>query len=267
VHNLFQASTNVFSGSAPEDDAAFAELARLGIKTLISVDGSKPDVETARKYGLRYIHLPFGYDGVPTNRVAELAKAAQSSEGPIYVHCHHGLHRGPAAVAVICQASAGWTTNQAVSWLRQAGTSPDYPGLYRATAEFQMPAPAALNRVAELPEITKPSSIVEAMVTIDAELDRLKGAQKSGWSAIPGHPDLTPRQSTTQLWEQLRELARTDDTARRPEAFRSKLREAERSADQLRASLVVPGIVVPASDASLQALVKTCAACHRQYRN
>ena len=115
VHNLFRATTNVFSGNSPDSDAAFAEIAKLGVKTIISVDGGKPDVELARKHGLRYIHLPIGYDGVPANRVAELVKAAQSSHGPLYVHCHHGRHRGPAAVAVICQATVGWTTNQAVT--------------------------------------------------------------------------------------------------------------------------------------------------------
>src|SRR6185436_3172872 len=101
LHNLFRVTTNILSGSSPYRDAAFAEIARLGVKTIISVDGTRPDVETARNHGLRYIHLPFGYAGVPTNRVAELVKAARTASGPIYVHCHHGLHRGPAAVAVI----------------------------------------------------------------------------------------------------------------------------------------------------------------------
>ena len=126
VHNLFRATTNVFSGNSPDSDAAYAELAQLGVKTIISVDGAKPDAEAAREYGMRYIHLPIGYDSVPSNRVVELVKAAQTVTGPIYVHCHHGKHRGPAAVAVICEATAGWTTNQAVTWLKEAGTATDY---------------------------------------------------------------------------------------------------------------------------------------------
>jgi protein tyrosine phosphatase (PTP) superfamily phosphohydrolase (DUF442 family) len=136
LHNLFRVTTNIFSGDSPVSDAAFLELAKLGVKTIISVDGSKPDVDSARKHGLRYIHLPFGYDGIPTNRIAELVKAGQSANGPIYVHCHHGLHRGPAAVAILCQASMGWSTNQALAWLKQAGTASDYTGLYRAVEDF-----------------------------------------------------------------------------------------------------------------------------------
>jgi protein tyrosine phosphatase (PTP) superfamily phosphohydrolase (DUF442 family) len=267
VHNLFRATTNVFSGSSPSGDSAFAEIARLGVKTLISVDGSRPEVETAHKHGLRYIHLPIGYDGVPTHRVAELARAAQSSAGPIYVHCHHGLHRGPAAVAVICQAIAGWTTNQAVSWLKQAGTATDYPGLYRSAMDFRPPEASALIGIVELPEVARASSLVEAMVTMDAEFDRLKAAQKAGWSKIPNEPDLTPAHPATILWEHLRELARTDDTAKRPEDYRTKLANAEKASDQFRTLLRDASSNTAPRDAAFKSLGQSCAACHKQYRN
>ena len=267
LHNLFRATTNVFSGSSPEDDAAFGEIAKLGVKTIISVDGSKPDVETARKHGLRYIHLPIGYDGVPTNRVAELAKAAQSSPGPLYVHCHHGLHRGPAAVAVICEATAGWTTNQAVAWLKQAGTAPDYVGFYRSAAEFRLPEAVALARIVELPEVTKSSFIVEAMVAIDEEFDRLKAAQKVGWSKIPNQPDVTLAHTATILWEYFRELTRTDDTAKRPDDYRAKLAAAEKATDQFRALLRDDKADTAARDTAFKSLGQTCGACHKQFRN
>ena len=268
LHNLFRATTNVFSGSSPEDDAAFGEIAKLGVKTIISVDGSKPDVETARKHGLRYIHLPIGYDGVPTNRVAELAKAAQSSPGPLYVHCHHGLHRGPAAVAVICEATAGWTTNQAVAWLKQAGTAADYAGLYRSAMDFRPPAAAALARIIELPAVAKTSSLVEAMVAIDGEFERLKAAQKSGWSPVAGQPDLSVAHTATILWEHFRELARAEDTVRRVGGdYRAKLADAEQAADRLRAQLRDDQTGTATRDAAFQAVGKSCAACHRQFRN
>jgi protein tyrosine phosphatase (PTP) superfamily phosphohydrolase (DUF442 family) len=112
VHNAFRATDRIYSGSQPEGEEAFAAFARLGVKTIVSVDGSKPDVEAARKHGLRYVHLPYGYDGIPTNRMVELVKLAAEGSGPLFVHCHHGRHRGPAAVAVMCEASAGWTTTK-----------------------------------------------------------------------------------------------------------------------------------------------------------
>ena len=123
---------------------------------------------------MRYIHLPIGYDGVSTQRVAELVKAAQTSQGPLYVHCHHGKHRGPAAVAVICEATAGWTTNQAVTWLKEAGTAADYPGLYRSAMDFRLPEAAVLASIVELPEVARTSSVIDAMVAIDRLL-KLQG--------------------------------------------------------------------------------------------
>ena len=164
LHNAFAVTPKIFSGSSPDNEAGFAEIAKLGVKTIISVDGGKPDVETAKKYGLKYVHIPFGYDGIPTNRVVELVKAAQTLDGSFYVHCHHGKHRGPAAVAVMCEAVSGWSTDLAEQWLRQAGTASDYPGLYRNVREFKLPSAAELAAVKKLPEVAQRSSLVETMV-------------------------------------------------------------------------------------------------------
>jgi protein tyrosine phosphatase (PTP) superfamily phosphohydrolase (DUF442 family) len=267
IRQLFRADTNVFSGNSPETDAAFAEIARLGVKTIISVDGGRPEVELARKHGLRYIHLPIGYDGVPTNRQVELVQAALSSPGPLYVHCHHGMHRGPAAVAVICEGTAGWTTNQALAWLKEAGTAADYAGLYRSVREFRRPDVAALARVVELPEVAKTPALVEAMVAIDAEFDRLKAAQKTGWQGIPNQPDMVPAHTATILWEHFRELLRTDDTANHPVDYHSKLTAAANAADRLRSLLREAPAPAAARESAFQDLGQACVACHRRYRN
>ncbi|MGE0610114.1 MAG: hypothetical protein AB7O62_23685, partial [Pirellulales bacterium] len=66
--NAIRLHPKVVSGGQPEGEAAFAELRDLGIKTVISVDGARPAVPLAKKYGLRYVHLPHGYDGVPEQR-------------------------------------------------------------------------------------------------------------------------------------------------------------------------------------------------------
>lgn len=266
VHNAFRASTNIYSGSQPEGEETFAALARLGVKTIISVDGSKPDVATARKHGLRYIHLPYGYDGVPTNRVVELTKAVTTEPGPFFVHCHHGKHRGPVAVALMCLASEGWTTNRAVDWLREAGTASDYPGLYRAAREFKPPTAAEIAAIKELPEVAQSSSLVEAMVAIDAHFDALKLSQKAGWKTPPGHADISPAHEATLLWEQLRELNRLDDTIKRPADYRIELSKAEQAAEALRKLLREPA--TPSTiDNAFKSVSQSCVTCHKKYRN
>lgn len=267
IHNLFSATPKIFSGSSPDNEAGFAEIAKLGVKTIVSVDGGKPDIEAAKKYGLKYVHIPFGYDGIPSNRVVELVKAAQTAEGPLYVHCHHGLHRGPAAVAVMCQGVASWSTNLAEQWLKQAGTSPDYPGLYRNAREFKAPSSAQLAAVKSLPEVAQTSSLVEMMVVIDEHFARLKFAQKTAWKNVPGQPDITPAHEATLLWEQLREMARLADTATRPEDYRTKLAESEKVTDQFRALLKAAPLDAAKADDAFKKVGASCGACHKAYRN
>ncbi len=89
----------------------------MGIKTVISVDGAKPNVELANRFGLRYVHNATWLRWISETRGLELAKAVRDLPGPIYIHCHHGKHRSPAAAAVAClgagliqadQANASW---------------------------------------------------------------------------------------------------------------------------------------------------------------
>ena len=141
--NLVQVHSKVVSGGLPEGDEAFEELQSLGVRTVISVDGMTPDVETARRYGLRYVHLPHGYDGVPDVRATQLAKAVRELEGPIYIHCHHGKHRSPAAASVACVAGGLIPKAKSLSILQLAGTSHNYRGLYESARQVK-PLPAAL---------------------------------------------------------------------------------------------------------------------------
>lgn len=101
LHNVFRITDKLLSGSVPEGDLGFQTLQKLGVKTIITVDGAKPDVERAKKFSMRYVHLPIGYDGVPADQGLRLAKAVRDLPGLIYMHCHHGKHRSPAAAVVV----------------------------------------------------------------------------------------------------------------------------------------------------------------------
>src|SRR5688572_28625302 len=63
--NVVRLAERLYSGGLPGGEPGFRTLQRLGIRTLITVDGARPDVATAKRYGMRYVHLPFGYDGLP----------------------------------------------------------------------------------------------------------------------------------------------------------------------------------------------------------
>jgi protein tyrosine phosphatase (PTP) superfamily phosphohydrolase (DUF442 family) len=268
VSNFFRLSDRIYSGSAPEGEAGFAELKARGIKTIITVDGAKPDVETAARYGLRYVHLPIGYDGVPTNQALRLVKAAETLPGPIYVHCHHGLHRGPSGAAVICMALEGWTPEQADGWLKLAGTSTNYLGLYRSVELFRPPSTEVLKNVsADFPAKSPVSPLADVMIEIDGRVDHLKLIQQAGYKTPPANPDLDPPNEALLLHELFKELLRSPEMEKHNQDFRDKLLRAEEAANSLHLDMLMNPLDPKRADAMFQRLNDACAACHKAYRN
>lgn len=273
VTNFFKLSDEIYSGAAPEGEQGFATLKKLGIKTIITVDGAKPDVATAKKFGLRYVHLPFGYDGIPTEQAFRLVKAARELPKPIYVHCHHGQHRGPAGAAVICEGTEHWNSARAIDWLKQAGTSTNYPGLYKSVATFHQPTEAELRIVSdEFPEISKIPALAETMVEIDGRFDNLKLIKKAGYQTPATHPDLSPANEAVLLDELFKELIRSPECRKHGADFRTKLLTAEKSAEELKATLEsLPEQPGDADEMKLSAAYKkmagSCTACHKAHRN
>lgn len=272
IDNLFLLGANVYSGSTPEGDDGFAALQKLGVKTILSVDGSSPNVALAKKHGLRYVHLPHGYDGISTNLQLQLAKVAESLPGPIYVHCHHGKHRGPTAAAVICMTKDAWTSEQADAWLRAAGTSTNYPGLYDVVRHFKKPCADTVHALpSDFPAVAKVSGLVDAMVAIDEHWENLKAIRAAGYATPKNHPDLKPANEAVILWEHYREAQRLPEIANGKDLiarFKSAEDEAKNSERLLRDYAAGPKPDIRAQlDRSFDAMGKTCASCHKAFRD
>jgi len=273
LHNVYRITDNLYSGSSPEGDEGFQSLKELGVKTIISVDGSRPDVAIAHKYGLRYVHLPVGYDGISRQQVLELAKAVRDLPGLVYIHCHHGKHRGPtAAAAVHLCLDEKCSVEQAVAEMRRAGTDPHYTGLYAVPKTLTRPTLAELDRVqTDFPEVAKVPGLVQVMVEIDAHWENLKRIQAAGWKVPPDHADLDPPHEALQLVEQYREAGRLEHVKGRPEEFRRWLTDAEAKVSELERVLrpgekkraVNPGT----ADDAFRKAGGSCAQCHAKYRD
>jgi protein tyrosine phosphatase (PTP) superfamily phosphohydrolase (DUF442 family) len=272
LHNVIQVSDRLYSGSSPEGDAGFESLRKLGVKTVVSVDGARPDVARAAKVGLRYVHLPIGYDGISQEQAVQLAKAVRDLPGPVYLHCHHGKHRGPAAAAVVLWClDEKCTAAQAVAVMKRAGTDPRYSGLYAAPGALRRPTAAELDRAkAEFPEAAAVPALAQAMVRIDEHFDHLTLIKKAGWKVPKDHPDLDPPHEALQLVEHFTELARQPAVAKRPDEFRGWLGEAEGAARDLEKALRALGKEMSAAAAAEQAFERSralCARCHARYRD
>jgi protein tyrosine phosphatase (PTP) superfamily phosphohydrolase (DUF442 family) len=273
IENTFRLSPRLYSGGDPQGVAGLKALKALGVRTLISVDGATPDVEAARALGLRYVHLPIGYDGVPREQAVRLVQAVKVLPGPVYVHCHHGKHRGPAAAAVCGIANEGWTSEEALAWMKDAGTSPDYAGLFASAREFVPPSAEERARVGRaLPEKAVVPALVDVMVRVDERWDQLKAAQQAGFRTPPNRPDIDAPHEALQLAELFRELLRLPETKERGEAFLDAAQAAASHARRLEASSRSFGKGPTAEarksvEAAFLAVSRTCTACHSRHRD
>lgn len=255
IENLKLVTPQLLSGSQPESEEAFQELARRGVKVIVSVDGSRPDVELAHKYGLRYVHIPIGYDQIKPQSRADLVEATKPTSGIVYLHCHHGRHRGPAAAAYCGMARGQLTTDEAVKLLMAAGTKADYTGLWDAVKKFELPQvkPGPLVETAEVEPLTT------AMVHIDhswAEIDRqIKVGKVDDWKKLI-HEALL-------LHEEFREVPRTAKLT--DDDLKSLFQAAIQDTEGLHKAAEKQDLAVLKTASQKVAL--GCAACHTKHRD
>ncbi|MCA9027898.1 MAG: hypothetical protein KDA86_22000 [Planctomycetaceae bacterium] len=170
-------SSGITCGAVPESSDEFFALSEWGIHTIVSVDGMQPDLRAATHAGLKYVHIPIGYDGVSQDAIGRMTRVLRDCESPIYVHCHHGKHRGPAAAAVCAMIAKEIDRQQAVQLLTDAGTSHDYPGLWRDVSHFEpLPQDAVLPEISSSVEL---EPLAAAMVEIDECWEKLQHALES----------------------------------------------------------------------------------------
>jgi protein tyrosine phosphatase (PTP) superfamily phosphohydrolase (DUF442 family) len=266
--NAYRVTDKVISGGQPDGEEAFAELQRLGVKTVITVDGATPDVEAARRHGLRYVHLPHGYDGIPDERIEDLAKAVSDLPGPIYIHCHHGKHRSPAAAAAACVATGDLSSAEALDLLRAAGTSPAYRGLYQSVAEAKpIPTELLVAHEVEFRESVELPPMADAMVAIERLHDHLQRVGENNWQTMGDHPDIDPPHEALLLREAFTELLRTDEAKRQPHGFVETLKRTEKDAQQLEDSLRAGKHSQKEATASFDRISNDCKDCHQKYRD
>jgi protein tyrosine phosphatase (PTP) superfamily phosphohydrolase (DUF442 family) len=269
LHNVQRVSDRLFSGSSPEGDAGFRSLRELGVRTVLSVDGARPKIELAHKHGLRYVHLPIGYDGLTQEQALRLARAIRDLPAPVYLHCHHGKHRGPAAAAAArLFLDERYSVEEAVAVMKRAGTDPRYTGLYAAPGSLRRPTREELDRVpADFVEVAEVPAVAQIMVRIDERYENLKLAKAAGWRAPSGHPDIDPAHEALQLAELYREMARLPVTQERPAKLRAWLATAEEEAIALEAVLRQGSVDSASPDRAYAKVGASCARCHARYRD
>ncbi|WP_417850713.1 hypothetical protein [Thalassoglobus sp.] len=253
IVNFRQVNKLLFSGAQPEGEEDFAALQKYGVKTIVCVDGTTPRVELARKYGLRYVHIPLPYSGIPRDSARKLAKVVEECESPIFVHCHHGLHRGPAAAAICGIAQKEMTSKTAIKFLKEVGTDPKYVGLFRDVGNYRLLSPsedAKLPQV-ELVEIAPVDELSDIMTRIEEHF----GIVEAQLESVTPNQQLIVEHSVA-MSEEFKESARLKKLS---EKLRTKFIEASKTS----ATLATDGEQEQLSK-QLKNLKQQCVACHAE---
>ncbi len=259
IHNFLKVTENLYSGGEPQGEADFKQLAAQGITTIISVDGAKPNLLLAKKYGLRYIHIPIGYDTIDQHALDSMATVLNTYDTSLYIHCHHGKHRGPAMAAIAWSLKSDPTKEEVYQYLHKAGTSKNYKGLWESVKIFN--AESISNPKVKLYETAPVAKLVEEMAIMDRISDRLKACKDAGWQSPEGHDDISPPHEAVMLAERFRELLRIKDHA----DMKDQLKQSEDLAWTLSDELQKKDF--KAADTTFNSIKKRCTDCHKEKRN
>lgn len=115
IENFAKVDEHYYRGSQP-DQEQFAELKRLGIKTVIDLRGDykKAEESWVRDLGMNFFRIPL------KTRVAATAEQTtyfldlvnDPANWPVYVHCKGGRHRTGAMTGIYRITHDGWTADQ-----------------------------------------------------------------------------------------------------------------------------------------------------------
>lgn len=267
LHNVVAYTPMLLSGAQPDGPKAFETLANMGVRTIISVDGSRPDVDSAAAFGIRYVHLPIGYDGIDETRKLELARAVAELEGPIYLHCHHGKHRSAGAAAAAAVSLGQLDNATATARMKVSGTAANYKGLWACASDTRPVAKSELAKASNaFPSVWKTSGMVDGMVAIDATNDELKAIEKASWGVPTSHPDLVPTSVAGNLEGQLRGLLDDPETLAKPQDFRDLLIASASAAAALESGLAAKKTPEELSGL-FKGVAQSCKDCHSKYRD
>lgn len=266
LHNVFVLSKNIISGSEPHGREGLASVAKLGVKTVISVDGQVPDAEEARALGMRYVHLPIQYKQIAQDEWMALTKTFRECTPPFYVHCFHGQHRGPTAAAVGRRTLDAANAEQAIAEMRHwMGTAQMYEGLYSTILTHAVPSASSTAAFTfAFPEAQRPDGIAEHMTHIARAHDALKALNKLGWKADAEHPDLDAGNEARKLVAQM-DANWAQDAEPLLAGLADEQRTATTAAHALLQSLEKKDLA--AASAAFLRVDSSCKACHQQFRN
>jgi tyrosine-protein phosphatase SIW14 len=144
VGNFHQVDEHVYRGAQPHGQG-FADLAQLGIKTVIDLRGEKSEETEVKSAGMHYVRLAWsGYKAPSDSQIAAvLALLNDNSAWPVFVHCRRGADRTGTAIACYRIAHDHWTNERALDEAKTFGMSSLETAMQHYIMRFTAPAAVA----------------------------------------------------------------------------------------------------------------------------
>ena len=132
--NLNKVSDVLYRGAQPEK-AGFAELEKMGIKTVICLRRWHDDKKYIKGTNLSYVAIPMNTWKPTTEDVLKFLKVVTDQDAqPVFVHCLHGADRTGTMTAIYRIVVEGWTKEDAIKEMRQGGFG--YHEVWKMLPEF-----------------------------------------------------------------------------------------------------------------------------------
>jgi protein tyrosine phosphatase (PTP) superfamily phosphohydrolase (DUF442 family) len=136
VPNFARVSEQLYRGAQPTREG-FAELQRMGIKTIVNLREIGSDRSEMAGLSMGYLHIRFSPTGPEDEELATFLKLFEDpAQLPAFVHCKTGADRTGTAVAVYRVIQEGWPMAEAVKELPRFGYHEVWTDLLRYLGQF-----------------------------------------------------------------------------------------------------------------------------------
>ena len=119
--NFFKVSDDLYRGAQPEEEG-FANLKKLGIKTVVNLRTLHSDRKDTANVGLKYVHIKVqAWEGEDDEVIEFLQVVTDPENHPVFLHCQHGADRTGVMTAVYRMAIQGWSKEKSIREMTEGG--------------------------------------------------------------------------------------------------------------------------------------------------
>ena len=122
INNFGRINDTYYRGAQPSE-RGFADLAKLGVKTVIDLTAEPHGNEQAmvERNGMKFYRIPLTTSSSPSDSAIKLflKLVSDPSDQPVFVHCQGGRHRTGVMTALYRMTHDEWTAAQAYAEMKR----------------------------------------------------------------------------------------------------------------------------------------------------